>query len=88
MDRETKLMGLFLLALGLVGVLLGGLALLALQQVADGSNCQALCALEQVFADMVGPRVSQMLVGMLWLLVGLTLGSAGVSVWRTGEAEH
>jgi hypothetical protein len=37
---------------------------------------------EQVFADMVGPRVSQLLVGVLWLLVGLTFSSAGVSVWR------
>lgn len=82
MDRETKWTSFFLLALGLLGMLVGSLSLLALQQVADGSNCQALCAVEQVFADMVGPRTSQLLVGVLWLLVGFTFSSAGVSVWR------
>jgi len=82
MDRETKWTSFFLLALGLLGMLVGGMSLLALQQVAEGSNCVALCAVEQVFADMVGPRVSQLLVGVLWLLVGLTFSSAGVSVWR------
>lgn len=75
MDRETKWTSFFLLALGLLGMLVGGMSLLALQQVAEGSNCVALCAVEQVFADMVGPRVSQ-------LLVGLTFSSSGVSVWR------
>jgi len=83
MDRETKWTSFFLLALGLLGMLVGGMSLLALQQVAEGSNCVALCAVEQVFADMVGPRVSQLLVGVLWLLVGLTFSSAGVSVWRS-----
>ncbi|MDH1291235.1 hypothetical protein [Comamonas terrigena] len=82
MDRETKWTSFFLLALGLLGMLVGGMSLLALRQVAEGSNCVALCAVEQVFADMVGPRVSQLLVGVLWLLVGLTFSSAGVSVWR------
>ena len=85
MNREIQWTAGFLLVMGLLGVLVGSLSLLALQQVADGSNCVALCAVEQVFADMVGPRASQMLVGVLWLLVGLTLGSAGVSVWRTSD---
>lgn len=82
MDREIKLMGLFLFSLGLLCMLLGSVSLLTLQQAVEGGNCQALCTLEQVFADVVGPYASQLLVGMLWLLLGLTFSSAGVSVWR------
>lgn len=80
MDKEIRVTVMLLLGLGLLGLGAGSGSLLALHQ--GSSNCVALCGLDLLFADMVGPRVSQLLVGLLWVLVGSTLTSAAISVWR------
>ena len=80
MDKEIRVTVMLLLGLGLLGLGAGSGSLLALDQ--GSRNCVALCGRDVLFADRVGPRVSQLLVGLLWVLVGSTLTSAAISVWR------
>lgn len=71
MNRERKLAGAFMLALGLLGAS-AGISLLfgGALPTASGTGCKALCGLAMLSAELFGERAGQHVGGLLWLTVG------------------
>lgn len=71
MNRERKLAGGVMLAVGLLGASAGmGLLFGGALPTASGTSCKALCGLAMLSAELFGERAGQHVGGALWLAVG------------------
>ena len=81
MRREAKMVGAFVLALGLFALVVSANLLLGGAAQSGGLSCKSICGLTLLVTQFFGARAGGFLGSLLWLLVGIVFTFAGYRVF-------
>lgn len=85
MQRETKLIGWFVLILGCSSILAGANILAGGANQADGLGCKVLCGLALLTSEILGNFAGQLVGGLLGVAVGTVFCLFGYRVLKDGK---
>ncbi len=81
MRREAKMVGAFVLALGIFALVVSANLLLGGAAQSGGLSCKSICGLTLLVTQFFGARAGGFLGSLLWLLVGIVFTFAGYRVF-------
>ena len=81
MRREAKMVGAFVLALGIFALVVSANLLLGGAAQSGGLSCKSICGLTVLVTQFFGARAGGFLGSLLWLLVGIVFTFAGYRVF-------
>ncbi len=81
MRREAKMVGAFVLALGIFALVVSANLLLGGAAQSGGLSCKSICGLTLLVTQFFGARAGGLLGSLLWLLVGIVFTFAGYRVF-------
>lgn len=87
MRREAGLVGWFALVLGLFALGAGASLLVWPEPPPEGLACKAVCGLQMLTAELLGPAAGALVAGLLWIAMGAVATGVGVVLlrdWRRG----